>query len=101
MAASPLYRGSRIHRRRLPQNQQASRGTSCSRHFPIRFPLDTSFQRLYLIGALFTLIYYPTNIYGFVQFCLSPMPPSTPTGGIQSTNSQTTHTSNTNGGSKS
>ncbi|KAF3212316.1 a-factor receptor [Orbilia oligospora] len=37
--------------------------------------LDTSFQRLYLIGALFTLIYYPTNIYGFVQFCLSPMLP--------------------------
>ncbi|KAK6522265.1 a-factor receptor [Arthrobotrys megalospora] len=37
--------------------------------------LDTSFQRLYLIGALFTLIYYPTNLYGFVKFCLSPMLP--------------------------
>ncbi|KAK6496196.1 a-factor receptor [Arthrobotrys musiformis] len=37
--------------------------------------LDTSFQRLYLIGALFTLIYYPTNLYGFIQFCLSPMLP--------------------------
>ncbi|KAK6342085.1 a-factor receptor [Orbilia blumenaviensis] len=37
--------------------------------------LDTSFQRLYLLGALFTLIYYPTNIYGFIQFCLSSMLP--------------------------
>ncbi|KAK6353530.1 a-factor receptor [Orbilia brochopaga] len=37
--------------------------------------LDESFKRLYLLTALFTLIYYPTNIYGLVVFCISPMLP--------------------------
>ncbi|KAF3916907.1 hypothetical protein ABW21_db0203088 [Orbilia brochopaga] len=37
--------------------------------------LDESFKRLYLLTALFTLIYYPTNIYGLIVFCMSPMLP--------------------------
>ncbi|KAJ6264024.1 hypothetical protein Dda_0163 [Drechslerella dactyloides] len=37
--------------------------------------LDESFKRLYLLTALFTLIYYPTNIYGLVTFSISPMLP--------------------------
>ncbi|KAF3930122.1 hypothetical protein ABW19_dt0207152 [Dactylella cylindrospora] len=37
--------------------------------------LDASFKRLYLLVALFTLIYYPTNLYTFVQFCLNDMLP--------------------------
>ncbi|EWC47814.1 hypothetical protein DRE_03014 [Drechslerella stenobrocha 248] len=37
--------------------------------------LDASFKRLYLVVGLFTLIYYPTNIYGLVSFCLNKMLP--------------------------
>ncbi|KAF3923690.1 hypothetical protein ABW20_dc0101805 [Dactylellina cionopaga] len=39
--------------------------------------LDGSFRRLYMVVGLFTLIYYPTNIYGLVQFCISKMLPYT------------------------
>ncbi|KAK6542508.1 a-factor receptor [Orbilia ellipsospora] len=40
-----------------------------------RSGLDAGFRRLYMMSCLFLLIYYPTNVYGFIEFCLSEMLP--------------------------
>ncbi|KAF3901781.1 hypothetical protein AA313_de0204478 [Arthrobotrys entomopaga] len=40
-----------------------------------RSGLDAGFKRLYKMCLLFLLIYYPTNMYGFIKFCMTEMLP--------------------------
>ncbi|EPS42569.1 hypothetical protein H072_3438 [Dactylellina haptotyla CBS 200.50] len=37
--------------------------------------IDSGFRRLYMMVTLFLVIYWPTNLYGVVSFCMTPMLP--------------------------